>query len=191
MKEARRLWQEERPSWQAEQLVFLDETSLNTRMGRLFGRSPKGERCRGALPFGRWQSFTFLAALRCDQITAPWLMDGPMDGAMFRAWVEHQLAPTLRAGDRVICDNLACHTVAGVRELIEARGATLRPLPAYSPDLNPIEPAIAKIKAGLRTAAKRTWLTLQRAAARVLDTFSAQHCANFFAHCGYPIDATT
>ena len=191
MKEARRSWMEERQGWQANQLVFLDETALNTRMGRLYGRSPKGERCVGRLPAARWESFTFLAALRCDQITAPWLMDGPMDGAMFRAWVEHQLAPTLRPGDLVICDNLSCHTVAGVREAIEARGATLRPLPAYSPDLNPIEPAISKLKAGLRKAAKRTLLTLRRAAAKVLDTFTPEHCANFFGHCGYPVDATT
>ncbi len=187
MKEARRAWQEERQGWRADQLVFLDESALNTRMGRLYGRSPKGERCAGSLPHGHWQSVTFLAALRCDQ----WIIDGPMDGAMFRAWVEQELAPTLRAGDLVICDNLSCHTVAGVREAIEARGATLRPLPAYSSDLNPIEPAFAKLKAGLKKAAKRTFLTLRRATARVLDTFSPEHCANFFRHCGYSVDATT
>ncbi len=191
MKEARRAWKEERQGWQAGQLVFLDETFLSTRLGRLHGRSPRGERCQGSLPHGHWQSFTFLAALRCDQITAPWLIDGPLNGAMFRAWVEQELAPTLRPGDLVICDNLACHTVAGVREAIAARVATLRPLPAYSPDLNPIEPAFSKLKAGLQQAAKRTLLTLRRATARVLDTFTPQHCANFFAHCGYHAAATT
>lgn len=191
MKEARCAWQEERQGWQAERLVFVDETGLSTRMGRLYGRSPKGERCTDSLPHGHWESVTFLAALRCDQLTAPWLIDGPMDGAMFRAWVEHELVPTLRPGDLVICDNLACHTVAGVHEAIERCGASLRPLPAYSPDFNPIEPAFSKLKAGLNKAAKRTLLTLRRATARVLDTFTPQHCAGFFAGCGYPVDATT
>ena len=190
---ARCAWQEERQGWDASQLVFLDETGLNTSMGRLYGRSPKGQRCLGSLPHGHWQSFTFLAALRCGQLTAPWLIDGPMDGAMFLSWVERELAPTLKQGDLVICDNLSCHSVAGVREALAARGASLRPLPAYSPDLNPIEPAFSKLKASLRSAAKRTFLTLRRATAKALDTFTPTHCANFFRHAGYhvPADATT
>lgn len=154
-------------------------------MIRLHGRAPRGERCRCALPHGHWQSATFLAALRCDRLCAPLLLDGPMDGAMFLAYLREVLAPELRAGDLVICDNLSSHKVAGVAEALAACGAELHYLPAYSPDLNPIELAFAKFKAHLRQAAARTWRRLLRATATALDTFTPAHCQNFLRHANY------
>ena len=128
---------------------------------------------------------TFVAALRHDEITAPCVFDGPMDGASFLTYVEHFLAPTLRRGDVVVMDNLASHKVAGVKETIEGAGATLRYLPAYSPDLNPIEQAFAKLKAALRKAAARTFDALVEAIAQALADFTAQECANYIANSGY------
>jgi hypothetical protein len=124
-----------------QRLVFLDETGLNTKMMRLYGRSPIGERCRASVPHGHWQTATFIAALRHDRMSAPWLIDGPMDGILFLTYVQRVLCRELRRGDLVICDNLSSHKVQGVSEAIAACGAHLRYLPAYSPDLNPIEMA--------------------------------------------------
>jgi hypothetical protein len=124
-----------------ETLVFIDETGTTTKMGRLRGRCPRGERLIGHLPYGHWKTTTFVAGLRNGAITAPCVIDKPMNGEIFLAYVEQGLAPTLKAGDTVIMDNLPAHKVAGVREAIEATGARLLYLPPYSPDLNPIENA--------------------------------------------------
>ena len=165
--------------------MFLDETGLNTQMVRRYGRAPTACRCLARLPHGHWRTATLLAALRHDQLTAPLLIDGPLDGAMFLAYVKECLGPTLRAGDLVICDNLASHKVAGVRAALAVHGAELLYLPAYSPDLNPIELAFAKLKAALRAAAARGWDDLIRATADALTTFTPEHCTNFFRHAQY------
>lgn len=154
-------------------------------MARRYGRAPRGERLISKVPWGHWKTVTFVAALRCDRITAPAVFDGPMDGSCFLAYVEQILAPTLEAGDVVVMDNLASHKVAGIREAIEATGASLRYLPPYSPDLNPIEQAIAKLKAHLRKEAARTFDALVEAIARTLHKFSPQQCANFLTNAGY------
>jgi len=154
-------------------------------MTRLYGRSPVGERCHGQVPHGHWNSSTFLAALRYDKLSAPLLVDGAMDGSMFKGYVKQHLSPTLNKGDIVICDNLPAHKVKGVREAIEAVGAQLFYLPAYSPDLNPIEMAFAKLKSFLRDAAKRTWQDLLDALSHAFDRFTQDDCKNFFHHCHY------
>lgn len=154
-------------------------------MARLYGRAPRGQRLVASVPHGHWMTTTFVAALRHDEIAAPCVFDGPMDGASFLTYVEHFLAPTLHQGDIVVLDNLASHKVAGVKEAIEQAGATLRYLPAYSPDLNPIEQVFAKLKAALRKAAARTFDALIEAIAQALADFTAQECANFIANSGY------
>jgi transposase len=154
-------------------------------MARRYGRAPRGERLVAKVPWGHWKTVTFVAALRWDRITAPAVFDGPMDRDCFLAYVEQILAPTLKPGDIVVMDNLASHKVAGIKEAIEATGATLRYLPPYSPDLNPIEQAIAKLKSHLRKEAARTFETLIEAIARALKTFTPQECANFIANAGY------
>jgi len=154
-------------------------------MSRLYGRSARGERCRASVPHGHWQSSTFIAALRHDRIIAPMLLDGPMDGNAFVEYVKQVLSPELKAGDMVICDNLSSHKVAGVREAIEARGAELLYLPAYSPDLNPIEMAFSKLKAILRQQAQRSFEGLLQATSIALDRFSPNECINFFNHANY------
>jgi len=154
-------------------------------MTRLYGRAAIGERCLSAVPHGHWNTATLVAALRHDRITAPLLIDGPMEGAMFLAYVKKVLAPELQRGDIVICDNLSSHKVKGVRQAIERAGAQLLYLPAYSPDLNPIEMAFSKLKAFMRQAAQRSWHGLQEATAQALDTFSPSHCTNFFHHANY------
>lgn len=154
-------------------------------MVRRFGRSPRGERVTGAAPYGHWKTSTFVAGLRHDELTAPLVLDGAMNGEAFLAYVQQCLAPTLRPGDVVIMDNLASHKVAGVREAIEQAGAQLLYLPPYSPDLNPIEQVFAKLKAMLRTAACRTVAALWDTIGTLLARFPADECANYLAHCGY------
>jgi len=183
--EARRLWEALKPTLDVRRLIFLDETWTKTNMTRLYGRAPRGQRLIGYAPYGHWQTTTFIAGLRHDSIVAPMVLDGPMNGRAFRAYVEQFLAPTLQPDDIVFADNLGSHKVAGVREAIEARGATMLFVPPYSPDQNPIEQAIAKLKSGLRKAAPRTREALQQSIAECLQTFTPQECANFIAHCGY------
>ena len=155
-------------------------------MTRRYGRAPRGDRCLGAVPHGHWLTSTFLAALRQDGISAPCLFDGAINGATFRTWVEQFLAPSLRPGDIVIMDNLSSHKVDGIRQAIEATGASLRYLPPYSPDLNPIEQFFAKLKAFLRKAAARTFDALIAAIADILPRVNPQECANYIADVGYP-----
>lgn len=154
-------------------------------MARLYGRTPRGQRLVASVPHGHWMTTTFVAALRHNEIAAPCVFDGPMDGASFLTYVEHFLAPALRQGDVVVMDNLASHKVAGVKEAIERAGATLRYLPAYSPDLNPIEQVFAKLKAALRKAAARTFDGLTEAIAQALAEFTPRECANYLANSGY------
>jgi transposase len=157
-------------------------------MARLCGWAPRGQRCHAAFPHGHWKTITFVGGLTPDGFIAPMLLDGPMNGEIFRAWCEQMLAPLLRSGHIVVMDNLAAHKVEGIRRTIEARGATLLYLPPYSPDLNPIENAFAKMKAHVRKAAARTIEALEGAAANALLTFKPTQCANFFAHAGYASD---
>ena len=168
-----------------ERLVFVDETGAATNMTRRYGRCPRGQRLVAAVPHGHWTTTTFVAGLRQEGITAPLVIKGAMTGAIFRAWVEQALAPTLRPGDVVVMDNLRCHKVAGVREAIEARAAKLSYLPPYSPDLNPIEKIFAKLKALLRKAAARSVAALWAALGQLLERFSPAECANYFANAGY------
>jgi transposase len=169
----------------AGRLVFLDETWATTNMARRYGRAPRGERVIASVPHGHWKTSTFVAGLRDDAITAPLVIDGAMNGETFRAYIEQFLAPTLAHGDIVIMDNLPSHKVAGVREAIEARGASLIYLPPYSPDLNPIEQAFAKLKALLRKAAPRTVDALWNVIGESLSAFSPGECANYLADAGY------
>ena len=166
-------------------LVFLDETWAKTTMTRLYGRSPRGERLVGSAPYGHWKTTTFLAGLRHDGIVAPLVLDGPINGGAFLAWVEQFLAPILRPGETVIADRLGSHRVAGVRDAIEARGARLLLLPSYSHDLNPIEQVFAKLKALLRKAAPRTRQALWRTIGEKLSLFTPAECLNCLQHCGY------
>lgn len=154
-------------------------------MARLRGRARRGQRCGAAIPHGHWRTTTFTGALRLTGLTAPMVLDGPMNGDAFKAYVEQVLAPTLKPGDIIVMDNLAAHKNAAIRAAIEAKGAELRYLPPYSPDLNPIENAFAKLKAILRTAAARTLDDLWDAIAAAWQNFSPGECANYFAAAGY------
>ncbi len=165
--------------------VFLDETGLNTKMTRLYGRAPRGERLVAAVPHGHWRTSTFIAGLRQSGIIAPLVLDGPMTGAAFRAYVEQALAPALKPGDVVVMDNLAAHKVAGIEEAIAMTGASLLYLPPYSPDLNPIEQLIAQLKALLRKAAARTKDALWTTIGPLLDQILPSQCRNYLANSGY------
>ena len=154
-------------------------------MARSRGRAPRGERLRSAIPHGHWKTTTFIGGLRLTGMAAPMLIDGPINGEIFRAYVERVLVPELRPGDIVIMDNLGSHKSAAVRDAIEAAGAELVFLPPYSPDFNPIENAFAKLKALLRKAAERTRDGLWDAVARAIDAFTSQECSNFFNAAGY------
>jgi transposase len=175
----------EQPKLRAPRLVFIDETAVTTKMVRHYGRSPRGERLVSGVPHGHWKTLTLVAALRIDGLTAPYVIDGAMDGPSFLAYVEQVLAPTLRKGDIVFMDNLRTHKIAGVREAIEAVGARVRYLPAYSPDLNPIEQAFSRLKAALRKGAARTVGALYKLIGRLSNSFAPQMCANYFRHAGY------
>jgi transposase len=166
-------------------LVFIDETSVNTTMTRLYGRSPQGERLVGRVPFGAWTTLTFVAGLRCNEMTAPLVIEGAMNGETFLAYVKQCLVPTLSRGDIVVMDNLKAHKVPGIKDAIEAAGAELRYLPQYSPDLNPIEMSFSKLKAYLRKAAERTVRSLRRRIGSFVSRLRAEECANYFAHAGY------
>jgi len=165
--------------------VFLDETGLNTKMTRLYGRAPRGERLVAAVPHGHWRTTTFIAGLRQSGVIAPLVLDGPMTGAAFRAYIEQALAPALKPGDVVVMDNLAAHKVAGIEEAIALAGASLLYLPPYSPDLNPIEQLIAQLKALLRKAAARTKEALWATVGPLLDLILPSQCRNYLANSGY------
>jgi transposase len=182
---ARGEWRDKQPGLNPAKLVFVDETWTKTNMTRLRGRAPRGQRLVAAVPHGHWKTSTFIGALRCDGLTAPGVFDGAINGELFLAYVEQVLVPTLRPGDRVIMDNLGSHKRVGVREAIEAAGAILMFIPPYSPDLNPIELAFAKLKALLRAKAIRTVDALWNELGSLVDCFSPAECTNFFRHDGY------
>jgi transposase len=182
---ARRRWRQDQSLLDGAHLVFIDETGTATDMARLYGRGHRGKRVIGKVPYGHWKTTTFVAALRNHAVTAPFVIDKPMNGTIFRTYVERCLAPTLRSGDIVVMDNLAAHKVEGVRQTIEATGAKLLYLPPYSPDLNPIELFFAKLNALLRKAAERSVPALWDKIGELLDAFKPDECANYFHHAGY------
>jgi transposase len=185
VKAAREAWFDGQPDLDPERLIFIDETGLNTKMARLRGRCPKGDRLFASIPHGHWRTTTFVAGLRLGGLDAPMVIDGPMNGETFLAYVEQVLVPTLRPGDIVVMDNLGCHKSADVRDAIEAAAAQLRFLPPYSPDFNPIENAFAKLKALLRKAAARTRDALWDEVGRLLELFAPDECRNYFIAAGY------
>ena len=166
-------------------LVFIDETSLNTKLVKTTGWAPVGERLIDHSPFGHWYTQTFIAALRHDGLTAPWVIDGPINRQLFNTYVETQLLPTLNPGDIVILDNLSSHKSTEAAEMLKSIGAWFLFLPPYSPDLNPIEMAFSKLKALIRKAAARSYDALWKAAGAVCELFSQQECLNFFNAAGY------
>jgi transposase len=186
VKERRTAWKAEQPTLDSASYVFIDETWASTNMTRTHGRSPQGERLVMAVPHGHWKTTTFVVGLRTTGLIAPTVVDGPMTGDVFVAYVQQQLVPTLRPGDVVVMDNLSSHKRAAVRTAIESVGAHLRLLPPYRPDLNPIEKAFSKLKAKLRAAQKRTIPELEQYLGEVLDFFSPEECENYFLSCGYP-----
>jgi transposase len=173
------------PALDPERLVFLDETWASTNMARRLGRCARGLRLLVPIPHGHWKITTLIAGLRTTGITAPYVLDGAINGPIFLAYVEQILAPTLDAGDILILDNLSSHKVAGIREAIEARGARILYLPPYSPDLNPIEKAFAKLKALLRKAAERTRDGLWNTIGRIIELYKPNECRNLFKEAGY------
>jgi transposase len=172
---------------ETSRFVFVDETGATTNMVRHYGRSLRGERLVDAAPRGRWTTTTFVAGLRLSGLIAPLVIDGPMNRIRFRAYVEQALAPALEPGDVVVMDNLPAHKVAGVREAIQAAGASVPDLPPYSPDLHPIEQLVAKLKALLRKAAARTRDTLWNTIGQALDAVSPRECQNYITNCGYQL----
>jgi transposase len=182
---ARAAWAQAQADLAPERLVFIDETGTSTNMARLRGRAPRGERLVGKIPHGHWKTTTFVAGLRASALTAPCVIDGPMNGNAFLAYIEQILGPSLKPGDIVVLDNLSAHKVPGVREVIAAAGARLLYLPPYSPDFNPIEQVFAKLKALLRKAAERTVEDLWDRIAALLGAFTPSECTNYFRNAGY------
>jgi transposase len=188
VKAAREAWFEGQLDLDPRRLIFIDETGASTKMARLRGRAKRGQRCRAAIPHGHWKTTTFTAGLRLNGLAAPMVLDGPMNGEAFLAYIKQVLVPELEKGDIVIMDNLPAHKVNGVRQAIEGAGARLLYLPPYSPDFNPIEMAFSKLKALLRKAAARTIPELWDTIAESLNHFTPQECKNYFAAAGYDPD---
>ncbi|ACB96859.1 Transposase and inactivated derivatives-like protein [Beijerinckia indica subsp. indica ATCC 9039] len=191
IKEKREAWVDQRqPRMRLEpqRLVFLDETGTTTKMTRLRGRCLKGQRLRSKAPFGHWLTQTFVAGLRCDGLTAPFVINAPMNRRIFETYIEKELAPTLREGDIVIMDNLAAHKSPAAEAAIKARGAWVLFLPPYSPDLNPIEMAFSKLKAHLRARAARTIDALWKEIGHICDLFQPDECQNYFKAAGYGLN---
>ena len=185
MARRRAQWRKYQGRVDPRRLVFIDETWARTDMTRRHGRSLRGTRLVAKVPHRRWRTLTFLAALRCDRIEAPCVIDGPINGQSFLAYVEQVLVPTLKPGDVVVMDNLGSHKRQAIRRAIRAARAKLLFLPAYSPDLNPIEQVFAKLKTMLRKRDARSIEATWRAIGQLLDAFSPQECANYIANSGY------
>jgi transposase len=188
IRQARQHWTTRRKTFfnkALTRLVFIDETSTNTRLTKRAGWAPKSERYRTTAPFGGWKTQTFIAGLRCHGMIAPWIIDRPMNKASFEIYVETQLAPELTPGDVVILDNVAFHKSERAAELVRKRGAWLLPLPPYSPDLNPIEMAFSKLKALLRKKAARSFDAICEALKEICELFDPIQCRNFFKAAGY------
>ena len=188
MVEQRRQWQVWQRYMDPTRFVFLDETGAATNMIRRYGWGPRDQRLIDAAPHGHWRTTTFVAGLRSTGIIAPFVLDGPMTGEVFKAYVIQFLAPSLKPGDVVVMDNLSSHKVEGVREAIAAVGAHILYLPPYSPDLNPIEQLFAKLKALLRKAAARTREALWNTIGQLLEEFPPQECQNYITNSGYAFD---
>lgn len=171
-----------------ERLAFIDETSLKTNLVKTTGWAPVGDRLISHAPFGHWNTQTFIAALRHDRLDAPWVIDGPINRELFDLYIETQLIPTLRRGDVVILDNLSSHKSPKAAAMLKNIGAWFLPLPPYSPDLNPIEMAFAKLKTLIRKAAARSYQTLWQAVGHVCDLFTEEECYNYFKAAGYEAD---
>jgi transposase len=185
---ARDVWISRRQPFMRNMLTrigFIDETSLKTNMAKTTGWSPCGARLVDHVPFGHWQTQTFIAALRHDRLDAPWVIGGPINRELFDLYIETQLAPTLHKGDVVILDNLATHRSPKAAAILKDIGAWFLFLPPYSPDLNPIEMAFAKLKTLIRKAAARTYDQLWKAVGQVCDLFKEEECYNFFKAAGY------
>jgi transposase len=178
-------WKKHQGRLDPHRLVFIDETWAKTNMTRLHGRCARGRRLVAKVPHRRWRTLTFLAALRCDRIDAPCVIDGPINGLSFLAYVEQVLVPTLSPGDIVIMDNLGSHKRQAIRRAIRAAGAKLFFLPPYSPDLNPIEQVFAKLKTLLRKAGERTVEATWKRIGQLLELFAPEECANYLINSGY------
>lgn len=185
MKAERAAWREEFAAIDPSRLVFVDESGATTAMDRIHGRAPSGVRVDGSVPHGHWKVVTLTAAVRLDGVGACLAFDGATNTACFETYVERCLAPTLRPGDIVVMDNLSCHKTAEVARLVEAAGAEVRFLPAYSPDLNPIEKMFSKVKELLRSAAARTVDALIGAIGDALRAVTPGDISGWFDHCGY------
>lgn len=185
MARRRRRWRQYQGRLDPTRLVFIDETWVKTNMTRIHGRCARGKRLVAKVPHGHWRTLTFLAALRSDRIDAPCVIDGPINGRSFLAYVEQILIPTLNRGDIVIMDNLGSHKRQAIRAALPAIGAKLFFLPPYSPDLNPIEQVFAKLKTLLRKAAERSITATWQRVGALLDRFTPQECANYLANAGY------
>jgi transposase len=181
----RRRWQAHQGKVDPKRLVFLDETWVKTNMAPRYGWGPRGQRLEAHVPHGHWKTLTFVAALRHDRIAAPWVIDGPINGDLFRLYVERVLVPTLHAGDIVVLDNLGSHKDKAARAAIRKAGAHLLFLPPYSPDLNPIEQVFAKLKHLVRKAQPRTVDTTWRQVGKLLPSFPPNECANYLKNSGY------
>jgi transposase len=183
---ARAAWQQQTaPALDPHRVVFVDETAANTAMGRRSGYAPRGEPAVGTVPHGHYKSLTFTAALRADGLTAARVLDGPMTGPRFLDYVTGVLVPALRPGDTVVMDNLPCHKAGAVRAAVEGAGCRLEFLPAYSPDLNPIELAFARLKRLLRSDGHRDVPTLMAFLRSVAGVFQRDECTGYIRHCGY------
>ncbi len=182
---ARQRWREGQASLDPQRLIFIDETGCATNMIRLRGRALRGRRLRGSTPHGHWKITTFTAGLTIGGLTAPMVLDGPMNGEWFKAYVNQVLVPALKPGDIVVMDNLSAHKSDDIRSAIEAAGAELRYLPPYSPDLNPIEQAFSKLKAHLRKHKERSVESLWARIGKLLHSFTPTECQNFFRKAGY------
>lgn len=187
IQEARAHWTEAIGRVDHRRLLFIDESGAKTNMTRLYGRAPRGDRVRDYVPHGHWQSTTMISSVGRNGPQAPWVLEGPMDGDAFFLWAEQVLAPTLEATDIVVMDNLSVHKNAKARAAIEATGASIWDLPAYSPDFNPIEKMWSKIKAHLRKVKARDSESLFEAIGQALEQVSAQDIQNWFASCGYSL----
>lgn len=188
MAQARNIWITRRQPFMGkalERLVFIDEASLNTKLVKTTGWAPVGERLVDDAPFGHWNTQTFIAALRHDGLTAPWVIEGAINRVLFNTYIETQLLPTLKARDVVILDNLSSHKSSDAAEMLKSVGAWFLFLPSYSPDLNPIEMAFSKLKALIRKAAARTYDDLWKAVGTVCDLFPDEECYNYFKAAGY------
>lgn len=182
---AREAWRRKQPKLDPRRLVFIDETAVSTSMTRFYGRAPRGRRLVCKVPFGAWKTMTFIAALRHDRFTAPMVIEGPMSGQSFLAYVDQVLVPTLKRGDILIMDNVPTHKVRSAQQVLNRHGVLVPEFPPYSPDLNPIEQAFAKLKAFLRKTGARSLPRLSAAIRACLKNFSPAECAAYLAHAGY------